>query len=95
MRKHMSSPGFVVMEANYAVANWTFRIQGVKPPSSQQLYEFDEPYGQTHASHSQRLEQSVIRAQLCARIMAPEKSRRDNEFRAISQSAEPRRRQSP
>jgi hypothetical protein len=69
----MSSPGFVVMEANHAMTKRTFRIQGVKPPSPEQLYEFDKPYGKTHASHSQKLEPSVIRAQLCARIMAPEK----------------------
>jgi hypothetical protein len=44
----MSSPGFVVMQANHAVANRTFRVQRVKPPFSQQLYQFYKPYGQTH-----------------------------------------------
>jgi len=45
MRVHMSSPGFVVMQANHAVANRTFRIKGVKPPFSQQLDQLYKPYG--------------------------------------------------
>jgi hypothetical protein len=41
----MSSPGFVVMQANHAVANRTFRIKRVKPPFSQQLDQLYKPYG--------------------------------------------------
>src|SRR5262249_62303887 len=44
----MSSPGFVVMQANNAATNRTFRIEGVKPPFSQQLYQLYKPYGYTH-----------------------------------------------
>src|SRR5262249_61250097 len=44
----MSSPGFVVMQANNAVTNRTFSIEGVKPPFSQQLYQLYKPYGYTH-----------------------------------------------
>ena len=60
----MSSPGFVVMQANHAVANRTFRIQRVKPPFSQQLYQLYEPYGQTHgrfASLQETVSQSFER----------------------------------
>jgi hypothetical protein len=44
----MPSPGFVVMQANHAVANRTFGIQGVRPPTPEQFYKFGEPYEQTH-----------------------------------------------
>jgi hypothetical protein len=41
VRKHVSSPCLVVMQANHAMANGTFRIQRVKPLSTHQLYKFD------------------------------------------------------
>ncbi len=41
VREHMSSPCLIVMQAHHAMANRTFRIQRVKPPSTQQFYEFD------------------------------------------------------
>ena len=46
--KHVSSPGLIVMQPNHTMANRTFRIKRVKPPSPQQLYKFNKPYGQTH-----------------------------------------------
>ena len=54
VRKYVSSPGLVVMQANHAMANRTFRIERVKPPSPQQLYKFNKPYRQAHGltSHS-------------------------------------------
>ena len=72
VRVHMSSPGFVVMQANHAVANRTFRIQRVKPPFSQQLYQLYEPYGQMHGRFASfaRDREPVVRAQLCAGIVA-------------------------
>jgi hypothetical protein len=68
----MSSPGFVVMQADHAAANRTFRIHGVKPPSSQQLYQLYKPYGQTHGRVDSfaRDHGPVIRAQLYAGIVA-------------------------
>jgi hypothetical protein len=46
----VSSPRLVVMQANHLMAKRTFRIERVKPPSTQQFYNFDQPYGQTHDS---------------------------------------------
>jgi hypothetical protein len=39
------------MQANHTMANRTFRIERVKPPSPQQLDKFDKPYGQTHGCY--------------------------------------------
>lgn len=48
MRQHVSSSGFVVVQANHAVANRTFRVEGVNPLPAQQLDKFNEPYGNSH-----------------------------------------------
>src|SRR5262249_42692979 len=70
----MSSPGFIVMQANNAVTNRTFRIEGVKPPFSQQFYQLYKPYGYAHGRLASfaRDRKPVVRAQLCAGIVAPE-----------------------
>jgi len=62
------------MQANNAVTNRTFRIEGVKPPFSQQLYQLYKPYGYAHGRLASfaRDRKPVVRAQLCAGIVAPE-----------------------
>ena len=44
----MAAAGFVVVQADHAMANGTFRIKRMKPPPAEQLYKFDEPYEEAH-----------------------------------------------
>ena len=81
VRKHVSSPGLVVMQANHAIANRTFRIERVKSLCPQQLYKFDKPYGQTHGCFPSRSKLPNLSAFVCPHYGAyAKKHRRGYEF---------------
>jgi hypothetical protein len=59
------------MQANHAVANRTFCIERVEPPSPHQLYKFEKPYGQTHGGFTLGF-QTPAGAHSYACFMAPD-----------------------